>query len=90
MLAEEVPAVGLPAVIEPPARSAQAAILCPAPASHLPAAHSPSCLSLRTQRIGEVEGTLPVNVLHLYIQVLQNDCFKCSTRCAVNITINRA
>ena len=49
MLAEEVRGVELPAVIGPPARSAQAAILCPAPASHLPAAHSPSCPSLQTQ-----------------------------------------
>jgi len=44
MKAEEVLGVELPAVIEPPARSAQAAILRPAPASHLPTARSPLSL----------------------------------------------
>ena len=79
MKAEEVLGVELPAVIEPLARSAQAAILCPAPASHLPTSRSPLCLLLRTHRISAVEGTLPVNVLHLYIQVFRNDCFNSST-----------
>lgn len=65
--AEEVLGVELPAVIEPPAHSAQAAILCPAPASHLPAARSPLCLSLQTHQTSEVEATLLANVVYLYI-----------------------